>query len=61
MASHAHPSVAAMSRTLMSGTTIVYDGDPLKDAGLTAFLDKFLLKKPKVGLLGFGNSHRALL
>eukprot|EP00798_Chlamydomonas_sp_ICE-L_P018713 gene18713-25236_t len=47
LASHAHPSVAAFSRTLMSGAHIVYDGDPLKDAGLSTFLDKFLLKKPK--------------
>lgn len=42
LASHAHPSVAAMARTLMSGQPVLYDGDPLKDHGLTAFLDKFL-------------------
>jgi hypothetical protein len=28
---------------------VVYSGDPLRDLGLTAFLDKFVNKKPKVG------------
>jgi len=28
---------------------IVYDGDPLRDMGLTPFLDKFIQKKAKVG------------
>lgn len=27
---------------------MVYSGDPLRDLGLTAFLDKFVNKKPKV-------------
>mmetsp|Transcript_8714 Transcript_8714/g.18540 ORF Transcript_8714/g.18540 Transcript_8714/m.18540 type:complete len:1163 (-) Transcript_8714:938-4426(-) len=52
LASHAHPSVSAMARTLMSGATVLYDGDPLKDHTLTAFLDKFLLKKPKAHARG---------
>ena len=47
LASHAHPSVAAMARTLMSGQPVIYDGDPLKDHTLAAFLDKFLQKKPR--------------
>jgi hypothetical protein len=34
---------------------VVYSGDPLRDLGLTAFLDKFVNKKPKVG---FGEAHR---
>ena len=48
LAAHAHPSVAAMSRTLLAGTTVVYEGDPLRNLTLAAFLDKFVQKKPKV-------------
>nr|KYP54387.1 CCAAT/enhancer-binding protein zeta [Cajanus cajan] len=47
LASHAHPSVATMARTLLSGANIVYNGNPLNDLSLTAFLDKFMEKKPK--------------
>ncbi|CAH2066927.1 unnamed protein product, partial [Thlaspi arvense] len=47
LSSHAHPSVATMAGTLLSGTTIVYNGNPLNDLSLTAFLDKFMEKKPK--------------
>lgn len=47
LASHVHPSVATMARTLLSGANIVYDGNPLHDLSLTAFLDKFMEKKPK--------------
>ncbi|XP_009798089.1 protein SLOW WALKER 2 [Nicotiana tabacum] len=47
LASHAHPSVATMARTLLSGATIVYNGNPLNDLSLNAFLDKFMEKKPK--------------
>ncbi|KAJ8553210.1 hypothetical protein K7X08_023888 [Anisodus acutangulus] len=47
LASHAHPSVATMARTLLSGAYIVYNGNPLNDLSLTAFLDKFMEKKPK--------------
>ena len=45
---HAHPSVATMAATLLSGANIVYNGNPLNDLSLTAFLDKFMEKKPKV-------------
>lgn len=48
LAGHIHPSVAAMARTLLSGTPIVYAGNPLQDMALTAFLDKFIQKKAKV-------------
>ncbi|KAE9615304.1 putative CCAAT-binding factor [Lupinus albus] len=48
LASHAHPSVATMARTLLSGANIVYNGNPLNDLTLTAFLDKFMEKKPKL-------------
>ncbi|XP_031280379.1 CCAAT/enhancer-binding protein zeta isoform X1 [Pistacia vera] len=47
LASHAHPSVATMAGTLLSGANIVYNGNPLNDLTLTAFLDKFMEKKPK--------------
>ncbi|KAK4427436.1 CCAAT/enhancer-binding protein zeta [Sesamum alatum] len=47
LASHVHPSVAAMARTLLSGVNIVYNGNPLSDLSLGAFLDKFMEKKPK--------------
>ena len=47
LASHAHPSVSTMASTLLSGANIVYNGNPLNDLSLTAFLDKFMEKKPK--------------
>ncbi|KAL5579637.1 hypothetical protein UlMin_012079 [Ulmus minor] len=47
LASHVHPSVSTMANTLLSGTNIVYNGNPLNDLALTAFLDKFMEKKPK--------------
>ena len=31
-----HPSVAAMARSLLRGTNVEYDGDPLADMTLTA-------------------------
>ncbi|KAI4387338.1 hypothetical protein MLD38_005178 [Melastoma candidum] len=47
LASHVHPSVATMAKTLLSGANIVYNGNPLSDLSLTSFLDKFMEKKPK--------------
>ncbi|GMY34838.1 protein SLOW WALKER 2 [Fagus crenata] len=47
LASHVHPSVATMAKTLLSGANIVYNGNPLHDLSLTAFLDKFMEKKAK--------------
>ncbi|KAL6757303.1 CBF/Mak21 family-domain-containing protein [Haematococcus lacustris] len=52
LAAHSHPSVAAMARTLLAGQCVVYDGDPLKDMALAAFLDKFIAKKPKAQARG---------
>ncbi|XP_020088571.1 CCAAT/enhancer-binding protein zeta isoform X2 [Ananas comosus] len=57
LASHVHPSVATMARTLLSGANIVYNGDPLNDLSLTAFLDKFMEKKPKVNRKAEGIWH----
>ncbi|PPD86089.1 hypothetical protein GOBAR_DD16986 [Gossypium barbadense] len=47
LSTHVHPSVATMAATLLSGVNIVYNGNPLNDLSLTAFLDKFMEKKPK--------------
>lgn len=47
LAACVHPSVAAMARSLLAGAPIVYAGDPLRDLSLTAFLDKFVQRKPK--------------
>ena len=47
LSTHVHPSVATMAATLLSGANIVYNGNPLNDLSLTAFLDKFMEKKPK--------------
>ncbi|CAI0470797.1 unnamed protein product [Linum tenue] len=47
LATHAHPSVATMAGTLLSGANIVYNGNPLNDLSPSAFLDKFMEKKPK--------------
>ncbi|GLI62277.1 hypothetical protein VaNZ11_004885, partial [Volvox africanus] len=47
LAAHAHPSVAAMARSLLAGAPVIFDGDPLRDLSLVAFLDKFVNKKPK--------------
>jgi ribosome biogenesis protein MAK21 len=44
LSSHLHPSVATMAQTLLVGANVVYDGDPLKDLTLAAFLDKFVTK-----------------
>lgn len=50
MAAHVHPSVAAMARTLLAGTNVAYEGDPMVDFQLTTFLDKFVQRKAKVGV-----------
>jgi ribosome biogenesis protein MAK21 len=39
---HVHPSVSAMARTLLAGASVMYEGDPLRDLTLAAFLDKFV-------------------
>ncbi|KAL4421400.1 hypothetical protein ABPG75_010691 [Micractinium tetrahymenae] len=52
LAYHAHPSVAAMARTLLAGQNVVYSGDPLRDLTLGAFLEKFVQKKAKASAKG---------
>lgn len=53
LAGSSHPSVAAFARALMAGAPIIYDGDPLQDLTLSAFLDKFVARRPKVLALFF--------
>jgi ribosome biogenesis protein MAK21 len=36
-----------MAKTLLSGASILYAGDPLRDLALGVFLDRFAEKKPK--------------
>ena len=48
LAEHVHPSVAAMTKALLAGVPIDYAGDPIRDMSTSAFLDKFIQKKPKV-------------
>ena len=42
LSAHVHPSVGAMAGALLAGTSVVYDGDPLGDLTVLAFLDKFV-------------------
>eukprot|EP00898_Chlorokybus_atmophyticus_P004404 jgi/Chlat1/4965/Chrsp32S04947 len=58
LASHVHPSVAAMSRTLLAGANVVYAGNPLRDLSLAPFLDKFIDKKPKALRMKEKMAHR---
>lgn len=57
LASHVHPSVATMARTLLLGANIVYNGDPLTDLSLGAFIDRFIEKKPKASKKSSGEWH----
>ncbi|KAI3423892.1 hypothetical protein D9Q98_009726 [Chlorella vulgaris] len=52
LASHVHPSVATMARTVLAGQSVMYDGDPLRDLTLSAFLEKFVQKKAKAATKG---------
>lgn len=47
LASHLHPSVSNWANRILLGSDIVYSGNPLNDLSLTAFLNKFMEKKPK--------------
>ncbi|KAJ0981069.1 hypothetical protein J5N97_009324 [Dioscorea zingiberensis] len=44
-------------RLFLSGANIVYNGDPLNDLSLSAFLDKFMEKKPKANRRAEGKWH----
>lgn len=57
-AGHVHPSVAAMARSLLAGVPTDYMGDPMRDLSTSAFLDKFMQKKPKVcTTISYNPSH----
>ena len=48
---HYHPSVQRMAKFILENYNkeiISYDGDPLKDFSLINFLEKFMLKNPKI-------------
>lgn len=45
-----------MARALLAGTSVVYDGDPLRDLTPAAFLDKFIARRPKAGGRARGGS-----
>jgi len=47
LARHFHPSVVKFAQCLLLGQAIQYDGDPLKDLTLSAFLERFVFKNPK--------------
>lgn len=47
LSKHFHPSVAKWASLILEGEHVEYNGDPLKDFSFTAFLDRFMLKKPK--------------
>jgi hypothetical protein len=47
-----HVFLPLFTCSLLAGVPVVYSGDPLRDLGTTAFLDKFVNKKPKVGACG---------
>lgn len=57
LATHSHPTVAAMASSLLFGTPIVFGGDPLRDLTLSVFLNKFAEKKPKRSP-GMGKTER---
>lgn len=47
LARHFHPTVASFAASLLEAKPIEYNGDPLADHTITAFLDRFMSKKPK--------------
>lgn len=53
---HAHPSVSAMSKSILAGVPVQYNGDPLKDFVLSEFLGKFISKKSKRKVENAGDS-----
>ena len=47
LARHYHPSVVKFAGDILSGASIVYPGDPLRDFTAMNFLDRFCFKNPK--------------
>jgi len=48
---HFHPSVSHFCRDILNLTRIKYDGDPIKDFGVLAFLERLNFEKPKRRIL----------
>ena len=57
LSQHAHPSVSAMSKSMLAGVPVQYNGDPLKDFVLAEFLGKFIAKKTKPKKIQGGDSY----
>ncbi|EFJ10114.1 hypothetical protein SELMODRAFT_427445 [Selaginella moellendorffii] len=58
LASHIHPSVSTMAKTILSNAAVVYSGDPIQDLAFTAFLDRFAERKPKARKIGIDSTKK---
>ena len=47
MSSHFHPSVALFTNSILDGSGIKYQGDPIQDFTIMRFLDRFVFRNPK--------------
>ncbi|PIK62296.1 hypothetical protein BSL78_00727 [Apostichopus japonicus] len=47
LAGHFHPSVSQFAEKILTGETIMYDGNPLDDFTIMKFLNRFVYKNPK--------------
>ncbi|PIK34701.1 putative CCAAT/enhancer-binding protein zeta [Apostichopus japonicus] len=47
LAGHFHPSVSQFAEKILTGKTIMYDGNPLDDFTIMKFLNRFVYKNPK--------------
>jgi len=56
---HYHPSVRAFSAAILEGESISYTGNPFFDFSDIAFIEKYVLKKPKKTLLPIPGDHVA--
>lgn len=48
LSKHFHPSVSLWALHILAGHPIEYEGDPLRDMSVQAFLDRFMFKNPKI-------------
>merc|ERR1719414_1017827 len=56
MTSHFHPSVSHFANSILEGSDIKYNGDPLQDFTTMRFLDRFVFRNPKKTDLTKGTS-----
>ena len=64
LSTHFHPSVRAMAEAIMAqgtaaGPGVQYDGDPMADMTLMAFLDRLAFRKPKKKAIAAMEAQRA--